>query len=376
MCNESVIPYDLVATKMNHWYVALKNNWVEKAKKMKAEVKQEINLMEENQDALVYFSLLEFRHELMLDYLYPNANRDIHQQCEALKKTKGNRDLTGMLEYYYHFFMGMYYFRQNELVHSLRCYRQAERELEYVEDQDVERAEFYFKISEIFYYMKQTYFSMHYAKMAYELYRNQPTYGVRQVHCQFVIVGNWLDNMRHDRALKHAYQALEDAKKIGENYLIRKSLFNIGICYDKLEEPSKSSHFFMKSLEIEEPENLNFQARAWYMLSLVEGKQSNLDKAKEFYRKAKKIAKKCDDKVILAKLKMVKGLYLSRDLDLIRETFEFFKETQMYPDMEWYGVCVGDHLTNQKELKGANEFYRRAIDARIQIQRGELVHES
>ncbi|OEI73142.1 hypothetical protein BG616_02520 [Bacillus subtilis] len=67
---------------------------------------------------------------------------------------------------------------------------------------------------------------------------------------------------------------------------------------------------------------------------------------------------------------LVKGLYLSNDLDLVRETFQFFEETSMYPDMEWYGVYVGDYLSTKNELKGANEFYRKAIDARIKIQRG------
>ncbi|EME75616.1 hypothetical protein CHCC20335_4282 [Bacillus paralicheniformis] len=34
-------------------------------------------MMEENQDALVYFSLLEFRHQLMLGELYPTADTTI-----------------------------------------------------------------------------------------------------------------------------------------------------------------------------------------------------------------------------------------------------------------------------------------------------------
>ncbi|WP_180275331.1 response regulator aspartate phosphatase, partial [Bacillus velezensis] len=30
-------------------------------------------LTQENQDVLLYYSLLEFRHKLMLAYMYPNA---------------------------------------------------------------------------------------------------------------------------------------------------------------------------------------------------------------------------------------------------------------------------------------------------------------
>ncbi|MCY8152851.1 tetratricopeptide repeat protein, partial [Bacillus paralicheniformis] len=97
MVYKSVIPYDLVATKMNYWYVALKNDWVDEAEKMKSEVKQEIAIMEENQDVLIYFSLLEFRHKLMLDYICPEAAKDIQVHYEELReKTKGGRNLNGM----------------------------------------------------------------------------------------------------------------------------------------------------------------------------------------------------------------------------------------------------------------------------------------
>ncbi|ASB89156.1 hypothetical protein S101395_02649 [Bacillus sonorensis] len=43
-------------------------------------------MMEENQDALVYFSLLEFRHQLMLGELYPTADTTISNT-----KAEGNK---------------------------------------------------------------------------------------------------------------------------------------------------------------------------------------------------------------------------------------------------------------------------------------------
>lgn len=120
---------------------------------------------------------------------------------------------------------------------------------------------------------------------------------------------------------------------------------------------------------------MNYQARTLFMMAFNEGKQNNLENAKEFYKKSKKLAKQCREETVLEKLKMVKGLYLSPNLDLLRETFQYFEKTNMYPDMEWYGVFIGDFLSSKRELMGANEFYRKAIDARIKIQRGELLLE-
>ena len=64
----NVIPYDLVATKMNFWYTAL-NNWPGQAEDTRKEVEKEIAQMEENQDVLVYYNLLKFRHNLQFDYI-------------------------------------------------------------------------------------------------------------------------------------------------------------------------------------------------------------------------------------------------------------------------------------------------------------------
>ncbi|CAM4093370.1 hypothetical protein ACM5ME_16980 [Bacillus subtilis] len=98
--------------------------------------------------------------------------------------------------------------------------------------------------------------------------------------------------MQHEEALKHAEQALEDAEKLGENYLIRKALFNIGISYINL------NHL----------QNLPFiTARAYLMLAFNEGKQENPKKAREFYDKSKQKTLKCNEKIVLAKLKMVEA---------------------------------------------------------------------
>ncbi|MED1741059.1 tetratricopeptide repeat protein [Bacillus swezeyi] len=377
MSNESVIPYDWVATKMNYWYVAMKNNRPDAAEEMKEEVKQEIKMMEENQDVLVYFSLLEFRHELMLDYLYPNVDRDIDKQYEKLKTTIGNRNLHGMLEYYYYFFMGMYYFRQKELTHSLNFYKRAEREIEALdgEDTEIEKADFYFKMAELHYHMKQTYMSMHYASLAYRIFRKYPTYGVQQVHCQFVIAGNWLDNMRSEQALKNAFQALEDATELNINYLIGSSHFNVGICYNQLEELGEAEKHFQKAVDYYKRDGHSYTPKGLFNLSFIKARLNNLDEAASLYEEGRKLAEQNDNHEIVEKLKMTKGLYLSYDLNLVKETFEFFKEKRLYPDLEWYGVLVAEFLADRKEYAEANTFYRFAIFARRQIQRGELLNE-
>ncbi|MEC1486958.1 hypothetical protein [Bacillus haynesii] len=57
--------------------------------------------------------------------------------------------MNGMLEYYYYFFTAMYHL-QKELLYALAYYQNAENQLNLFESDDVEKAEFYFELSEIY----------------------------------------------------------------------------------------------------------------------------------------------------------------------------------------------------------------------------------
>ncbi len=68
----SVLPSSEVGVKINEWYKMIRQFSVPDAEILKAEVEQEINEMEEDEYLLIYYTLMKFRHQLMLDYLEPS----------------------------------------------------------------------------------------------------------------------------------------------------------------------------------------------------------------------------------------------------------------------------------------------------------------
>ncbi len=62
----SKIASEVVATTLNDWYIAIKKQKVHESIKYYSEIKSLFDDMEEDQEVLAYFSLLEERHKMLL----------------------------------------------------------------------------------------------------------------------------------------------------------------------------------------------------------------------------------------------------------------------------------------------------------------------
>ncbi|MDI3410083.1 hypothetical protein QKW52_05155 [Bacillus sonorensis] len=82
------IPSENVAIKINDWYSMIRRNQVTDAEFIKAEIQQELEEMEENQTVLLYYSLIDFRHNLMLRDLKPNDAIDISDSLSSIETKK------------------------------------------------------------------------------------------------------------------------------------------------------------------------------------------------------------------------------------------------------------------------------------------------
>ncbi|MEC1550162.1 tetratricopeptide repeat protein [Bacillus rugosus] len=370
------IPYDLVTKKLNEWYTSIKNDQVEKAEVIKTEVEKELLNMEENQDALLYYQLLEFRHEIMLSYMKSKEIENLHNAYETIKEIEEQGQLTGMLEYYYYFFKGMYEFRRKELTTAISAYRIAESKLSEVED-EIEKAEFFFKVSYVYYYMKQTYFSMNYANRALKIFREYEEYAVQTLRCQFIVAGNLIDSLEYECALQQFFNSLKLAKKYNIEHLIAMSHMNIGICYDELKEYKKASQHLVLALEIFEKSKHSFLTKTLFTLTYVEAKQQNYDVALTYFRKGRYIADKSDDKEYSAKFKILEGLFFSDgDIQLIKNAFSYLTSRKMFADVENFSIEVADYFHEQGNLMLSNEYYRMSIEARRKIKKGEIIDEN
>ncbi|NTU28031.1 response regulator aspartate phosphatase RapA [Bacillus tequilensis] len=374
---KQTIPSSYVGLKINEWYTHIRQFHVAEAERVKLEVEREIEDMEEDQDLLLYYSLMEFRHRVMLDYIKPFGEDTSHLEfSELLEDIEGNQyKLTGLLDYYFHFFRGMYEFKQKMFVSAMMYYKRAEKNLALVSD-DIEKAEFAFKMAEIFYNLKQTYVSMSYAVQALETYQMYETYTVRRIQCEFVIAGNYDDMQYPERALPHLELALDLAKKEGNPRLISSALYNLGNCYEKMGELQKAAEYFEKSVSICKSEKFDNLPHSIYSLTQVLYKQKNDAEAQKKYREGLEIARQYSDELFVELFQFLHALYGKNiDTESVSHTFQFLEEHMLYPYIEELAHDAAQFYIENGQPEKALSFYEKMVHAQKQIQRGDCLYE-
>ncbi|MCY7930622.1 response regulator aspartate phosphatase RapA [Bacillus inaquosorum] len=374
---KQTIPSSYVGLKINEWYTHIRQFHVGEAERVKLEVEREIEDMEEDQDLLLYYSLMEFRHRVMLDYIKPFGEDTSQLEfSELLEDIEGNQyKLTGLLDYYFNFFRGMYEFKQKMFVSAMMYYKRAEKNLALVSD-DIEKAEFAFKMAEIFYNLKQTYVSMSYAVQALETYQMYETYTVRRIQCEFVIAGNYDDMQYPERALPHLELALDLAKKEGNPRLISSALYNLGNCYEKMGELQKAAEYFEKSVSICKSEKFDNLPHSIYSLTQVLYKQKNDAEAQKKYREGLEIARQYSDELFVELFQFLHALYGKNiDTESVTHTFQFLEEHMLYPYIEELAHDAAQFYIENGQPEKALSFYEKMVHAQKQIQRGDCLYE-
>jgi len=373
-----LIPSSSVGNKINLWYEYIRKFAVPDAEYMRSEIAKEINNMEENQDLLLYYSLMEFRHRLMLDYLEPLVDSKERFPISELLENLENKqaDLKGILDFYFNLFRGMYEFDNREYIEAITYYKRAEKKLPLVKD-EIEKAEFYFKIAEVYYHMKQTYFSMHCAKQSYEIYKEYPAYTVRIIQCHFVLAGNFMDVKNYEQAARHLYKALEMSEDEQRSQLIGRSNYNLGVCCYEQDDFDRAGNHINRAIEIFVNDHVsNPLAQAYFLLAQMRFKQKMIKAAKDAAESGIDYANKTENLVYLKKFDFLRSLYLAGpDVQGIENCLHYLRSKKMYADVEDLALETAKYYNDKENYKMAAEYFLKVEEARKQTQRGECLYE-
>ncbi|CAF1786460.1 MULTISPECIES: Rap family tetratricopeptide repeat protein [Bacillus subtilis group] len=371
------IPSSSVGMKINEWYKHIKKFDILEAKRLKAEVESEI---EENQDLLLYYSLVEYRHKIMLQHVNPLALSDdlpdykkVLEQMENQFNSKKEYD--SLISYYYNFFRGMDEFKNNDYLKAIIFYRKAEKHISAI-DEETEKAEFYFKIAEVFYHMKQTYFSLYYITLARDIFIQDDTFKLKAIQCNLVIAGNLIDGQRHEEALTQLTIALQQAKSLKNEYFISLCTFNLGEVHYTMGNLNKAIPFFEKGIILYKKTGSINLGKAIYSLATAYFKIGRIDDAQKLCKDGIKAAYNSNDLITQAKFNYLQALYSEPpNEEVISQTFSFLESKKLFPELEELALDVANYYSGIESFELAISYFNRVTEYRREIQKGECLYE-
>ncbi|MDQ0177163.1 response regulator aspartate phosphatase [Bacillus chungangensis] len=355
----SVVSKEEITKLLNDWYSEIRSHHVAKAKELKIEIDQKIHRIEEDQDILIYYSLLDFRFQMLTGNfqhdLSLNENLSISEQTETF------------LQYYYHLFKFIYY---TEISHYSKAKKHCEyagRLLEDIPDK-AEKAEFNHRATLFYYYIGDYSRSISHAIEAKRFFAEKSGYEIKLAASLNVIGMSYIELLQFELAEKHLISSLNMLKEKQEKSLIKKVKYNLGLLYSQkglselaikylsdCKQEIEYKRFFLLAREHYKLENKK-EAQAYIEKGLVD---CNLE-----YKHHFTILKTMIDQSSIEQLEHV-----------IDKAIQYFKKVNLWIYVEDYAEDLAIRLFDQNHHKKSNEYFRVSCEARNILKKGVLFNE-
>ncbi|EJV74111.1 response regulator aspartate phosphatase [Bacillus cereus] len=197
---------------LNDWYQSMLSQQVLKATNLKKEIDEKISKLstEPNQDCqdqnlLLYYSLLEFRYTVLTDSLSIQKN-----SFDTISDYDMPTDQ--FLRFYYHFFKAMHATFIANYTMAEEHYKQAEKILVDIPD-EVEHAEFYYRIATFYHHTYNMLTSIEYANKSKEIFSKHEGYEVKAAFCNSLLGGCCIYLKQYEQAEEYLNSAIDLLKK-------------------------------------------------------------------------------------------------------------------------------------------------------------------
>ncbi|MEC0986404.1 Rap family tetratricopeptide repeat protein [Bacillus safensis] len=360
-----------VGILINDWYRFIRTFSVPDAEILKEQVEREIENMEEDQDLLLYYQLMEFRHRLMLESLEPIEMNQQRPTLPNLLKEIENKQphVKGTLDYYSNFFRGMHEFHHKNYVTAINFYKIAEEHLKNVPD-DIERAEFHYKLADAYYRIDQHFVSLNHLEKAKEMYSTSEFYKAKVVGCNIKFGANMYDLYRLDEAESYYREALSLAQELKEDTarrIIGVIHHNIGLVKKRAGKIETAENEFQNSIQIKEHAETVSGIRTLYMLLWVFYDQGKKDKGNQYFICGINRASLADDQEYIAKLKIIYALFEEYNQLEVKESLDYLESKHLWQDVAELSEKLADYHYQKGNFEMNREYLKKTIKAQQQI---------
>ncbi|MGE6630484.1 tetratricopeptide repeat protein [Bacillus sp. NPDC077027] len=345
-----------VANMLNDWYVMMKKREIQDAVQLKEDILEALDRMEENQDVLLYYQLLEYRFK---DFMEDTASLDhsLFVNEDALRTDH-------MLSYYYYFFKGMYEMRRGNHNIAFDHFKLAEDQLDHVHD-DIEKAEFHYKTGCLYYNIRSTLLSIHHLNIASSIYDADPCYVKKSISCQMMLALNYADQGQYVEAEQLFQQVIQSLENMEDPDLLGHAYCNAAFIKSLRSEYSEAVPLLEKALLIEKFE---ISSPGGYLLAMYAYTKAlfKLKKPGLFHYYVQLSLKKAENlkqRNISLKLSILEALMLEKPnmIEQINTYCDQLEAMNFLVDLEAISADVAEYLTETGQHGAASYFWNKAL---------------
>ncbi|MCU5599844.1 response regulator aspartate phosphatase [Bacillus wiedmannii] len=214
---------------LNEWYFKIRARDLDEAIYLKDEIDLVINEFKEDQNLMLHYYLIDFRHNYLLNNL--GISTDSFDIINTFSIPQDN-----FLTYYYHFFKAIYYNAIGNYPSSRKFYDRAKPLLKYINN-ELEVAEFHYMLGYTLYDSYNGFLALQELSKAKEIFSKYAECETNLAFCNNLLGLTYAELDEFELANKHYTLALSTFETIKEETFILMVKQNIALMHAKQERP-------------------------------------------------------------------------------------------------------------------------------------------
>ncbi|GGH81603.1 response regulator aspartate phosphatase C [Pullulanibacillus pueri] len=349
---------------LNEFYFNVKVQNLTRATTLYKQLEDSYDEFEANHQLQTQFNVVLFGYALLnVDF---EKAQDLLEKIEPVKQL-----LDDQWCYRFYLFKGLHSIICNSDFNDARTsFEVAEQRLGSIDD-EIERAEYDYKMAFMYYHLEDTLHSVQYITKALETFRDKLEYNKKIASCELILGLNSIDMKQYEQAEEQFYRVLDYANQIGDNSLKSNALHNLGLLYASQNKASAAVHWLVKSLSARK----EVHYITAYLLSRENYKLGNKEDASEWLQKGIESCNNYGNNEYLVRFKLLEAYYENYGTSNFKTVYEegiaYFHKEKLWRYVDEYSEQLASYYRQQELYKEAAEYYALASNARNKICQSE-----
>ena len=331
---------------LNDWYQAMLQQQLEKAANLKREVEEKVSDIKEDENLLLYYSLLNFRYKVLTDGF--NITKDSFNEINSFDIPNNS-----FLSYYYHFFKAIHSTIITNYNEASKQFEKAEALLQYIPN-ELEKAEYNYRISAFFYYTKQPISTVMYVNKAIEIFSKHSGYEMNIALAENLLGLTAIQIKQYEQAEEYLNSAINTLQRQNNETLLLRARHNLGWLYAS----QNLSELAIRHLS-EVTKKIPNHFKAIFLQAREHTKLSEINTAKKLIENGINLCTELENEEYIHHFTILKVLNNNAPIDelerIILEGISFFDKKSLHNYIQEYSEKLafrfyeeGDHIKSSK----------------------------